>query len=159
MGCAAYKLCSHSSSYSQTNQIMDCFGNIRSQFGPNHSSTPWEIYFFHVFVSTHRLRRGCMRYSFTSQSQIANEFAVAKWKNNLWSCVWKQNGKGPSRWKKPSRWSFQSLRELSSIRLPPSLKSRTMVLDVMYRHSEYWSLIGIEDVSANVVQACDALGI
>ena len=35
MGCAAYKLCSHSSSYSQTNQMMDCFGNIRNQFGPN----------------------------------------------------------------------------------------------------------------------------
>ena len=42
-----------------------------------------------------------------------------------------------------------SLSEPSSIKLPPSLKSRTMVLDVMYRHSEYWSLIGIEDVSAN----------
>ena len=64
----------------------------------------------------------------------------AKWKRSL-------------KMKKAIEMTLQSLRELSSIRLPPSLKSRTMVLDVMYRHSEYWSLIGIEDVSANIVIA------
>ena len=46
-----------------------------------------------------------------------------------------------------------SLSEPSSIKLPPSLKSRTMVLDVVYWHSEYWSLIDIEYVSANFVIA------